>query len=567
MRRVAVGAVVICALARPALAQEFRYVEAGGELEYAVVAAPALAEEIGALAVTGLARLRGQPAAAAEDVAAPELAWRVAPAPFGADRDRPACATLLGGDARERVAALHVRRKFRVGREAARLEVLALRVRYRDGLIARVNGVEVARRNVSPTAAPDAFAQRPHGPEWETIYVNVTPGLVREGHNEVHVEVRPGPLRSAPLVDLEVLGGNQPHLTRGPIVQQVAPGRAVVVFETDVPAYAEVWWGAGAAPSEPAYDHYVRSPAGRATRHVVPLEGLPADAEVRYLVMTAKDRSDPASFHTPPAAGDVVRFAVYGDVRTGHDTHASVLRAVAGEAPDFVVSTGDMVLRGSDEADWQRFFAVAGAFLARLPVYPVLGNHDLAGGDQPRRLEDIFALWPGPEGRPAGATWYSFDVGDVHVAVLDSHRYDDASQRAWLDDDLARAKARGARLFAATHHGPYSHGPHGGHKVGVREIVPILERHGVLVVFSGHDHLYERGRVGRLTYVVTGGGGAPLYKPRCGVPGKRRCAGGDGLQALAVEYHYVMVAVYRDFVELCARRPDGTALEECVRLP
>ena len=53
----------------------------------------------------------------------------------------------------------------------------------------------------------------------------------------------------------------------------------------------------------------------------------------------------------------------------------------------------------------------------------------------------------------------------------------------------------------------------------VRDYAPLLAAGHVDVLFCGHDHIYERGvgstPTGKLTYVVTGGGGAPLYNPRC----------------------------------------------------
>src|SRR5262249_7278386 len=55
---------------------------------------------------------------------------------------------------------------------------------------------------------------------------------------------------------------------------------------------------------------------------------------------------------------------------------------------------------------------------------------------------------------------------------------------------------------------------------------PIVERHGVQLVLSGHEHGYERtaplsadGRVPPgfgTTYVITGGGGASLHSVNCG---------------------------------------------------
>jgi PKD repeat protein len=42
-------------------------------------------------------------------------------------------------------------------------------------------------------------------------------------------------------------------------------------------------------------------------------------------------------------------------------------------------------------------------------------------------------------------------------------------------------------------------------------LVPLLAEHGVDIVFSGHAHLYERAQVGDVMYVISGGGGEPLY--------------------------------------------------------
>jgi acid phosphatase type 7 len=272
--------------------------------------------------------------------------------------------------------------------------------------------------------------------------------------------------------------------------------------------------------------------------------------------------------HTAPPPGEPARFVVYGDVRSGHDTHADILGAIMAEAPDYIVSTGDLVLRGSDEADWQKFFTIASPLLARFPVYPAIGNHDMGkAGYAERRFEDIFELWPAPKARPVGAAWYSFDVGAVHWVMLDSNMYDDARQLDWLELDLQRARESGARaIFAAVHHGPWSRGPHGGSTIAVEKYVPLLEKYGTTMVFSGHDHLYQRGQVGDLRYVVTGGGGAPLYKPSCKKKGRKPCAV-DGADISVAEYHFVTVEVFDDHGRLCPRRKDGTLLEACVDFP
>jgi len=543
---VVLPAVLLCVgSGGPALAGEIVYLPTGDVVELAVRPAPLPPVQLGGFAI----RLLDGPAPAP-----PPFVERGAAA-------LPLMGEALGDPAKERVAAARVVRRFTVGDERDRLRLLRLRVRYQDAMVARLNDVEIARRNLDPGAGATALASRQRGAEWEIIPVPVVEGLLRPGENRLEIEVRPSSARLMPTIDVGLSGGFGPRIVRGPLIARVAADRATVVFETDLPTVGEVRLAG----------RIVHGRAELSTRHEIEIDDLPEGGEVRYQVAAAADGIEElgaeSSFHTAPADGEPVRFVVYGDVRTGHETHAEILRAVEGEAPDFIVSTGDHVVRGTDEADWQRFFSLAGPLLARVPYYPVLGNHDLgvASGSE-RRFEDVFALPARPADCPPGASWYSFDFAGVHVVVLDSNALGDARQLAWLEADLTASS--GARaVFAALHHGPFSRGPHGGLPIAAERYVPVLARHGVALLFSGHDHIYQRGEMSGLPYVVTGGGGAPLYPLKCGVPGRPACTIVDGAVASASVYHYVVVEVFRDDLRLCPRRPDGTAVEECVHLP
>ena len=113
----------------------------------------------------------------------------------------------------------------------------------------------------------------------------------------------------------------------------------------------------------------------------------------------------------------------------------------------------------------------------------------------------------------------------------------------------------------------------------IRDYAPLLVAGHVDALFCGHDHIYERGAgatpKGKLTYIVTGGGGAPLYNPRCQAasgPPPGRCSGPlppcpPLVAVLTKTYHYVIVTVGADSIQLCPRRPDGSAVEPCVALP
>jgi len=129
-------------------------------------------------------------------------------------------------------------------------------------------------------------------------------------------------------------------------------------------------------------------------------------------------------------------------------------------------------------------------------------------------------------------------------------------QRRWLDAELQRAREDAVpHLFAALHHGPFSSGYHGPNVRQIQEgLEDALREGGVELIFEGHDHLYERGDAAGLKYVVTGGGGAPLY-----------ALDRDQSYQLAFvpTHHFVGVEVEGERVTLEARLSNGTLLERC----
>jgi 3',5'-cyclic AMP phosphodiesterase CpdA len=532
-------------------------VGSGAAWRWQLVTAPRIALQIGALAVSGLDVAAGRALAPVAVLGEP------APEPRGWPHDVDGAAAISAISppaADQRIAAAFGVTTFSLGPADQGYEMLELRLRYEDGVAVWLNGVEVVRQAL-PRGATTTLAVRSHGPEWETFGVPVGPGLLRRGDNVLAVRVHPSGRRHAPLLAAELIGRRERGIVRGPILAEAGATTAKIAVETDPGVEAVLEWGASGGELAQRRT----SPAGR--HHVFELTGLPPSRGVSYRVTAGATRSPPTAFRTQPGPGAVIRIGVYGDVRGGHATHARLVGHMLREGLDLVAVTGDMVLDGADQADWQRFFAVTRELLAQVPYWPAVGNHDLGwdGADQARRAEAVFALPPGPPDRPAGAYWYSRDVADVHLVFLDSNAYDRAEQEAWLDADLAAARARRVRaILVLTHDGPFARGHHGGNAVARARYVPILAKHRADLLFAGHDHLYQRGELGGVRYVVTGGGGASLYNIRCGVPGRPRCALADGMIAIAREHHYAVLTIARD-LELCVRRADGTLIEKCVR--
>lgn len=164
------------------------------------------------------------------------------------------------------------------------------------------------------------------------------------------------------------------------------------------------------------------------------------------------------------------------------------------------------------------------------------GNHDW-GGDTGRVLRS--------------RRTYAWSAGGVDLFALDSNRAGDRAQREWLRRRLAGSRAR--VKIAYLHHSPFTVGSRYRDDERVkREWVPLFERYRVTLVLSGHSHLYEHHVVRGLHYVVTGGGGAPLY--RCA----RRSA---PLRRCAAEYHFLLVRVEGTAVTVRAIASSGRTID------
>jgi hypothetical protein len=481
---------------------------------------------------------------------------------------------------------LLLRARFAVP-EARRARVLELRVAYNDAFVASVNGREVARRGIAPSATTAAAA---HAGEVEHVYLAVpddVPALSPEG-NLLAIAIYPyagrnAVIPTAPAASVRLAAASGVRIVRGPYLGAPSESKSrasiQVMWETDLPAVGTVVVAPaqGAAAGPPAMQFRTGKAA---TRQAISVDTLERGASYQYRVEVEAAPGDraasaPARFETLPAPPAPLHFAVYGDMRySGHEAHRTIVEALVREAPPIVFNTGDMTDNGGQESNWQRYFEITAPMGAIAPVIPVLGNHDAAGGGAPK----TWALFGMPT--PAPPYWTSLDLGGAHFVVLDTNDMTDPAQRQWLKDDLARAKRHHARaIFAFCHEPPWSHGMHGDSHRMVRDYAPLLAKGHVDVFFCGHDHIYERGvgktPSGKLVYVVTGGGGAPLYNPRCQAASGPPAGDVPGplppcpptVTALTKAYHYVMVTVDDDAITLCPKRPDGSAVEPCVKLP
>ena len=362
------------------------------------------------------------------------------------------------------------------------------------------------------------------------------------------------------------------QLVAGPFLSTVTQDSATIIWQTDKKEKADLEYG----PT----DTYGKKASGQVTKvtlgtgefflNTVSLGGLEPVTWTHYRIASLSQPSQDFSFRTAPAPGGEFRFMVYGDSRpawpvileTPDDSvHQEILSKMKELAPDFVVNTGDLVYDGTDPAEWDHFFSVLGSFGSTFPYYPVLGNHDQGGAGV---ISGFFGTPPD--------VYYSFDYGNSHFTVINT--YLDFSptsvQYQWLAKDFSDAKQRTGitRLFAFMHAPAYSSAPahedDQADKNATDYLAPLFTSQGVKMVFQGHVHVYERtkaisGASGTtsptgVVYIVTGGGGAPLYD-----------AGPLNAQPWTVYkegvHHFIEMSVGSNYLTLEAKYTDGTVFD------
>jgi len=256
--------------------------------------------------------------------------------------------------------------------------------------------------------------------------------------------------------------------------------------------------------------------------------------------------SEELSFRTAPVERKNIRFVVGGDSRwetrysypewpSSRDT---ISQLMASYNPDFVLFIGDYIWSGQEQNEpdtWDNWLGAMYKYWRTedgrlIPMIPVIGNHEVT---YPEPLEydpmvdasNYYMLFVPPENRPH----YSLNWGpDLHITVLDSEIVNPRSdswgeQIDWLKQDLTDHYNYLWKL--AADHKPPLDGTN-----FLNEWIPEFDTYHLDLVFSGHEHYYERSHPINLLqnqyslspesfeapengtiYVVSGGWGAPNY--------------------------------------------------------
>ena len=202
----------------------------------------------------------------------------------------------------------------------------------------------------------------------------------------------------------------------------------------------------------------------------------------------------------PAVRPEPLRFAVIGDNGNGgkpqYEVADQMAAALSGFPYELVLMLGDNLYGRQEPQDFVDKFERPYAALLRagIPFFAALGNHDRPSNRDYKRFN------------MGGERYYTFARKNVRFVVLDTNLLD-PPQVAWAEQTLKRATEDWKITYF--HHPLYSSGSRHGSNVELRVVLePLLVRHGVSVVFAGHDHHYERTKPQKgITYFVEGSSG------------------------------------------------------------
>jgi outer membrane protein assembly factor BamB len=214
-------------------------------------------------------------------------------------------------------------------------------------------------------------------------------------------------------------------------------------------------------------DYELESEAGRIVFVTLP-KGFRSEEKFYTRIDTQKTVHFPL-VDWPQSRENAVRFVQVSDthVTGAEDTIQTFIEDIEEintlqPAAAFALATGDLVNVGSKTNEYEGY--VKGIASFRIPFFSLPGNHDAKAEEGLQHYH-----------RYLGPDYYSFNAGNCHFMLLNSMRFDEEVQQAWIKKDLAAAP-KGSTLIFAFHYLP------------TEAQMRFLSDLGAAAVLSGHWH-------------------------------------------------------------------------------
>jgi len=243
--------------------------------------------------------------------------------------------------------------------------------------------------------------------------------------------------------------------------------------------------------------------------------GVAAGTAVVSATASGKSGSSVITVTAPPPPGSVIMIGA-GDISDcNNNNDEATAQILDANTTGTVFLLGDNVYENGTTTEYNNCYDPTwGRHKSR--TKPSAGNHEY----NTPNATGYYGYFGAAAGDPAKG-YYSYDVGDWHVVVLNSNIARDAAsaQIAWLDADLT-ANTKSCTM-AYWHHPRFSSGSSHGNDVSVQPFWEKLVQYNADLILNGHEHDYERfarqsptglaDNVNGIREFVVGTGGRALY--------------------------------------------------------
>lgn len=233
-----------------------------------------------------------------------------------------------------------------------------------------------------------------------------------------------------------------------------------------------------------------------------------------------------------------------------------VIASVNRIKPAFLIICGDLIHDTGDVGQNAEYKRIIAKLDPAIPLYTVSGNHDLTNTPTAETLAAYRQMF--------GRDYYSFRHQDLYGIVLnstiisDSSRVpgEEATQLAWLKEELGKAKAAGARsIMIFQHHPFFVTAPDDTNTMAIprekrKVYLDLFKEYGVSHVFAGHLHRNAEAEDPPLKMITTSAIGRQLGTDSSGM----RLV---YVRPTGVEYPYYNLGAIPTAVNLAARGRGG----------
>ncbi|WP_158860768.1 metallophosphoesterase [Lunatibacter salilacus] len=319
---------------------------------------------------------------------------------------------------------------------------------------------------------------------------------------------------------------NRPGFLIKPYLQLSTQTEMSLLWETTHPTTALIEFGKARFDSGEAILDQQVSDGVLKHMHELTMQSLEPETHYFYRVSSVTEagdtlRTEILPFKTAVFEETPFAFTIFSDSQNNPEIWGKITALARDERPNFAIHGGDLVGLGYRKSEWvEEFFAPSYQFMKQIPIFSTLGNHEHDAAFYYQYMKN-----PDPE------HYYSFKYGNAEFFMIDTDQFQEPGTPLyrWLEKALATSQA--TWKFVVQHHPPFSseENDYGDTNFELstygdgeaKLLVPLFEKFGVDIVFSGHLHMYERTwpildekvvEKNGVRYLILGGSGGGLEK-------------------------------------------------------